>query len=360
MSAVSGLAETQEIVRREPLLPDLALLLDAEALSDALGSPVRIERLRYKPGSSTVVSLRDRAGRAFWAAAHADPAKIAKHARRAARLGASATPIGHAALSAPAVADRALARGIEEAALASSSGEVLRYNPFRRLVVRSGGHVVKASAREQDVRVPERLAARGIPVLVPRRLGARATTTTWWGEGDLASVPSPTAARAAGRALAALHRVPVDDPPLAAPSRSEVVAGAMDAIRAILPDAAESAGDVAAEAGCAASSRHAGLVHGDLSPDQVLVRAGVIRIIDLDRASRGEPERDLGAFLAAGGDEALVDGYREAGGAPDADAIRAWRAIAHLQRAVEPFRTALPGWPQAVRAEIAAAREVLG
>jgi len=340
------------MMRLDPRLPDRELFADADAMSEALGRRVRIERIRYKPGTSIVAAVRDDEGRPCWVLTHADPAKVRNHERHALRAGARPEWIGAATTAGPAWADRELVRGLAEAPAGTDPRHApLRYNPLRRLVVRVGSRVVKVSAAEQSVAAAQHLAAHGAAVIVPRRVSARATTSAWWGGGDLAARPNADLARRAGHEIAAIHAVPVGALVLPRPSGAVLAERAARAIGAVAPDLERGALRIADAAGAAAGSRGV-VVHGDLSPDQILVGSDDVRIIDLDRAAIGAPERDLGSFLAAGGDAELITGYIEAGGRIDPRALRAWTAIAHLQKAVEPFRSACADWASAAASAV--------
>jgi hypothetical protein len=352
------------LARRDGALPALPLLLDGEAMSEALGSRVRIERLRYKPGTSLVAAVRDDAGGCRWLVTHVDEAKLAKHARRAGRAGAAARRIGEHVVVGPAFADRALAAAVSgffggEASVLGGA-QIVRYNPLRRLVVRAGDRAIKFATSEPPSAIAGRLAAAGVPVAVPQRLGAGASATQWWGSGDLSSGQDATLTAMAGRALAALHAARVGAT-RRGPAPAEVAAEAASAVGSLLPELRGRAQALAARIpSLLAFGSGTVLAHGDFAPDQVLVDGRDIRIIDLDRVASAPPERDLGSFLARGGEASLVDGYRQAGGRVTDRALAAWRALAHLQRAVEPFRRAEADWPEGVAAEIAAAEEVLG
>jgi aminoglycoside phosphotransferase (APT) family kinase protein len=101
------------------------------------------------------------------------------------------------------------------------------------------------------------------------------------------------------------------------------------------------------------------LVHGDFSPDQVLVGGSEVRLIDFDRARPGMAEADLGSFAAveetvlpgwerahAGGPKTarLIEGYVGAGGRFSQTAVDAWAAFRLFNNSVEPFRNRSPEW----------------
>jgi aminoglycoside phosphotransferase (APT) family kinase protein len=101
------------------------------------------------------------------------------------------------------------------------------------------------------------------------------------------------------------------------------------------------------------------LLHGDFSPDQVLVTDADVRIIDFDRAHSGVPEADIGSFAAVeeinsqtpgphavGGPKTahLIEGYVQAGGRFSPGNINAWAAFRLFTGSVDPFRDRAPGW----------------
>ncbi|MWV49477.1 phosphotransferase [Rathayibacter sp. VKM Ac-2803] len=363
-------AAVAALALRDPALPGLGALLHPDRLADALGHPVRVTRRRWKPGTEIVVAFESAEGHG-WIAAWADPAKQAKTRQRAAGVGAELRELpALGALTGPVLADRALAptlrRILEREPALLATGRILRHNPHRRLVLAEGGRVVKivpresADAAEGVLRVQTALAARGLPVPAPVSLLRGASSTLWWGDGDLTRPArgAEASAAVAGAALARLHAVA--DVPVPSGTADEIGAAAA-ALAALAPELGPRLERLAG-----AVSRSTGrstVVHGDFSADQVLVGDGV-RIIDFDRVRRDEPERDLGSFLAAepGGSrlgDALIEAYRHAGGSIDDGVLRRRTAGAILLRAVEPFRTATPDWRERVEAELARAETVL-
>ncbi|MGO1267495.1 MAG: aminoglycoside phosphotransferase family protein [Microbacterium gubbeenense] len=347
------------MIRFDDALPDLGIFAGADALSQALGRRVRIERIRYKPGTSIVAAVRDESGRPSWVLTHADPAKATNHERAALRAGAEPVRLGSATVTGPAWADRALVAGLSDVADADRRTDVpLRYNPLRRMVMATDSRVIKVSEGTQSVTAAQHLADHGVSVIVPSLVSPRATSAAWWGAGDLSEKPSAALARRAGQELAAMHRAPIGELRTPRTSPARVAERAARAIHALVPELGDLAARLAETAGTMAGGREV-VVHGDFSPDQVLVGDGEVRLIDLDRVAIGAPEQDLGSFLAAGGDEELLGGYIDAGGVVDPEALRAWRAISHLQKAVEPFRSGRPNWTAAVVAAVDDALEAI-
>ncbi|GAA3653592.1 phosphotransferase family protein [Microbacterium marinilacus] len=352
----------------DPALPELGALLDPVRRADLMGAPTEVVRVRWKPGSSVVIALRDSSGGFAgwphglgWVVSYADAVKLPKTRRRAAAVGAPTIRLGETTVAGPAHGDRLLAPRVrtllDERPDLMGGSTALRYNPHRRLLLRAGGDVVRLSAHgSRGDEVAARLAELDLPVLAPRALAPSVSSTPWWGDGDLAVCPDPVAARHAGAALALLH----SSDPAVAPGRridaGEIARAAAAAVSRLLPPLAARARR-AAERLATAPATPAVLVHGDFSPDQVLTDGRRVRLIDFDRAAAGPAEADLGSFLATGGSPALVDGYRDGGGRVDEAALRAWRALAELQRAVEPFRAGASDWPDRVASALARCEE---
>ncbi|PHP52428.1 phosphotransferase, partial [Actinomyces ruminis] len=158
-------------------------LLDPDRLSDLVGAPVRAVRLRIKPGVSVTASLlhtgtSTSAGwvRLLWPASRVKAVKIA---RRAERLGLRTqqrdTGDGLLAQFGEVAADPALVRHVaaarEHHLLEGLEGNLLRYNPLRRLVVRTPVGVVRLTAGSQrHAATVQAFAARCVPVPPARPL----------------------------------------------------------------------------------------------------------------------------------------------------------------------------------------------
>ncbi|MGQ7787078.1 phosphotransferase [Nesterenkonia sp. K-15-9-6] len=373
-------------------LDQVAQLLDDAALSSWLGMPVRGRHLRVKPERSVVLAWErtdvdltggepvdvDAEGPAHhgWTVISRDQDKYAKSLARAERVDQRLTvhqdePVYR--VSGSLWSDPALARELLEArqALAETAGaevpwRVLRYNPRRRVVavveLDGGPHVVRVTAEPAaaQLETADRWRRLGVPLEPVRPLGDRGTAllTPWWGQGDLLEHPVESAAETAGTIVAELH---VRSGELGeAPDRvlDPDVAEAVHAIGLIAPWLGQRA-DMLAEmiSPLVEEAESAELVelHGDLSPDQVLVSGedgSRVRIIDLDRAGQGPAMRDVGSWVAScrAADhvelaEAFLRGYREI--TPiDEESLAAWEAYAHLRAALDPFRRREENWPQ--------------
>jgi hypothetical protein len=392
--------ELAGIVARDPGLAALAAVLDAGQRRAALGYESTVTRIRYKPGSSIVAALTIEAPTGpttGWIAGYADPAKVAKTLSRAARAGFAAVAVAAlpGVVTGETAADRMLSGPL--ARLRSAEPDLferavlLRHNPHRRVVFRSklaGTPVaLKVAAADDSAddsgpagaspdrdRAFDALHRAGVDVLRPVALAgqAGAETVAWWGDGDLAGVPLRSAAVTAGRHLARLHGTNLagahrlDPAPPSRPDRGAdtgaEIAAAVRSIATVLPgeaDRARALGDRLAAGDRGAGTHRMTLVHGDFSPDQVLVGAGTVRLIDFDRCTLDAPERDLGSFLAtaelSGHRElgpALLDGYTAEGGAVDEALLRRFTATAYLLRAVDPFRGLEPDWTTRIRATL--------
>ncbi|WP_180272241.1 phosphotransferase family protein, partial [Actinomyces ruminis] len=99
------------------------------------------------------------------------------------------------------------------------------------------------------------------------------------------------------------------------------------------------------------------LVHGDASPDQVLLEraSGRIWLTDFDRARLAPAAVDLGSYLAvapADAAPALLAGYAQAGGRVPAEAVlRHAIARARLERIQDPLRHGDPHWRRRLGAQ---------
>ncbi len=362
-AAPSAIAARHDLAARDPALPDLALVLDDDARSEALGHRSRIERLRYKRGASIVAAVRTGDDRLLWISSYADRTKLAKSLQRAERSRAATVWLSPTAVAGPAYADRILGRVVRRVFGADAArlggAEVLRYNPHRRLVLRERDRALKLTERGALPVAAIALAARGLPVLAPERVADGAWAYPWWGDGDLARCDDAKSAERAGAALASLHAAAFAGLPLPGLAAGEVARTAATAIATLLPEYAERASRLAARIAGLPLDGPPVLCHGDWSADQVLTDGRAVRIIDLDRATIAPREYDLGSYLACDGDPALLDGYRAAGGHLDEHALSGWRALALLRRAPEPFRRGHADWPQDVARELARAEEVL-
>jgi hypothetical protein len=235
-------------------------------------------------------------------------------------------------------------------AAAVEGGELIRYKPGRRAVVRYPGAYGKVRA---DGRAP--LALPGTPPVLEHRpqLGLAiyaAVPGTPLRECDREPWMEPVA-----EAMARLHATPADLPP-----------HSMDAELADLRAAAEVASALGVECGalcerlCARLAEvppRAATIHGSFHDDQVLVGDEGITLLDLDSAAIGHPLLDVGHFasyLSAAGEEAARGAFLEACRAGHDSLL--FEAAALLRWSSLPFRDLEPGWPEAVARRVELAR----
>lgn len=362
-------------------------LLSDEGLSELLGTETEATHLRLKPGHSVIVSHRLRGSDQHgWTVLADDADKYAKLLSRAAELGQEVTVHRSESpylVSGGVWADRWLGRELaaaHEALGPEARWRILRYNPRRRVVAvvdhlsaqgEPAQHVVRVSAGSLGhiVSTAERWRAAGLPVTRMKPLGGRGTATTapLWGHTDLLKDPFVPAARTAGRRIAELHSLPVTEAEPVLPALEADVDGCVDAVAQIAPWLADRVEALAKKLTSTAMAQNPGRpveLHGDLSPDQIVLAAPgshKIRIIDLDRAGLGPAMRDVGSWAAScrtSGQpellEAFLAGYQEIS-ATDPAAMALWESYAHLASALDPFRNCDADWAAKVTMRIESA-----
>ncbi|WP_026549700.1 phosphotransferase [Arthrobacter sp. Br18] len=392
---------TSRLAAVDPALPALGVMFDPGLLSTLAGRPVRVDRLRHKPGVSVVARLREDDGGIRWLTAYppGKGVKAEKTQRRAAESGVVLETFqragipGDVLLSGPIELDPRLYktllpfRELGGAGLLED-GLVLNYNPHRRVVFTIGQGtdrmVCKAgSAHRAHAALLERLADDGVPVLgqvKPAGLphSAHLRYFPWFGSGDL-STQAPDAdhrlsisapALAAGRALALLHA----QPPASASQGRHAPAAALAHLVArnstLVPPLAGRLGNLhAALEPLLRRPGHAALIHGDFSADQVLVDGSTIRLTDLDRCTYGAAASDLGSFAAAELlrmpptsrvpdvltlplTAAMLTGYSTGLRDVSRDEVLPWVVFHLLSRLGEPFRTCSPSWSEDIEARL--------
>lgn len=345
--------------------------------------------------------------------------------RRAARSGAAVhehpAAAGTFLLSGGLEADPRIGRTVHRLLRRETGAEggdlrVLSYNPVRHAVIAlpEGGDVLRVAARPLDrlLHLAQRWQELGVPTLPLHPTRYRSVVRcAHWGVGDLSSQapgvgepdageprtgePTPAtsgsavaavsaasavsavhdfasaSAGATGAAIARLHAAPADGS-LPEARLGPRLPATLTELEVLLPHRSAALAQLADDLAARLPERPAaGLLHGDLSPDQVLVdRPGGeprIRLIDLDRSGTGPLGADLGSWLAAclaARDEqvgaALLEGYVVGGGSlPAPDELAAWTARALLAAALDPVRRFLPGAGDAVEERLDLAAAVL-
>lgn len=356
-----------------PFAEVLASVLDSDQLSEWMGQPVRASRVRLKPDVSITFALADQASaepvgwaRLLWPVSHNKVHKVERWAEpHGLRVGHRELEPDLVLQSGEVAADPSLGPRLVKAAVSGwlrpwSTPDLLRYNPLRRAVLRQGSRVVRVETKAHPLGTDfHRLIAS--VVSVPRRhddgSNRHLNVMAFVGDGDLARCPLLSASRSAGAELAALHAATGSLPgELAAsltgrasdvPAQAEAHAALLDLLAPELAERVRAVGRHIADAGFVGDPV---LSHGDMSPDQVLVRLsdGQIWLTDFDRACLSAPACDLGSYLAVAERDcgrSFISGYEEAGGTvPSAEQLRLGIARSLLLRLADPLRAGMPEW----------------
>lgn len=410
----------------DPALAGLERVTDpgrlAEWLSATLGAEVRVvpRRLRYKPGVSLVMAVDvhpsrsavdDRLRTPYLVRSYAPRAAAKLHKTVAVSPPGTVVACDDAALVVvtTAAGDRdlpllarldagglpdVLARVVPEraAGLADAGMRTVSYNPARRWVgvLESGGEPLLTlrafPQREARRRGRGYAALAGGPPTTPAVAGSSRSygvvAVEWVAGQELTAAHVPDAWRAAGASVARVH----DRGPLPLKHRSS--RHEADGVRESAALIAELLPTLGRDATALAEETHRRLlaldhqrtpVHGDFSPDQVVVTPdGGAALVDLDEAHLGDPAADLGSAVAALMGEAeeddgaaraheqvglLIEGYASVRQPPAPAAVATQALGFRVRKALEPFRRCEPDWPDRVAARLrraASARAELG
>ncbi len=341
-----------ELVLRDPGIPGLALVLNAEALRRALAVaiPDRAFRslaatyMRYKPGTSCLVAYATDSpagqqvayAKAYARNAHDKLRNARERARSQGPFGPRNIVLENAWIEVCVfphdnrlkvlhrLADprqrRRLVRKLmpDQPTLWGTEQQCLRYKPERRYVARLGDGrsstaVLKAYTKDRysSARAAARsFVSRGnlrLPALLGRSARHALLAFEWLPGRNLAGVlrdqtPGSPRLRDVGSALAELHAqtLAVDLPQRSHAVEADNLAEAAGGIAALWPPLAAQATRLAER--IATGLRHSRpsvfSIHGDFYADQVLLDNDRVGIVDLDCAARGSPELDLGSFCA--------------------------------------------------------------
>jgi len=395
-----------EVVSRDPALPGLATILDAEALGCAFAREtgksiegVELSYLRYKPGTNCVGAYRasvDGEPTALYAKAHGPDAQV-KLEKSLAAAGIAAARLGlHpegivvctfpddvklpvlARLADPAARGSLMERVFDgRPGMETGTLEHLAYKPERRFVAHwdseAGGAVVKfyTGSGRRVARAGSRAVASGEVLRVARKIGGSkrhgVLAFEWLPGQNLRDVlaggdPAP-AVRLVGRALAELHGQSSPSVVARVPSeRARELRELADTLAVLCPGLAARVATLAERVAARLAQEGAAgtCIHGDLYDKQVLIDRDRVGIIDLDRAALGDPRVDVGLLLAhldrdvllgrlegaaaAEIEGVFLDAYQKARGHA-LGAIGAYIAEALLHLAHHPFRVHLVDWP---------------
>lgn len=354
------------LVAGDPHLPALALVLDHEALSERVGAPTQVRRLRYKPGTAVHAAITIEPDARWHLLAGYGPdsaAKAVKDRRTAHDRGQRTVADGVRWLIVEARADRHLPEAPLRI-LAPGPG-VLAYNPRRRLVV--GGpdgaeprlvtKVHAAGSVPVDPRLVAALRAAGVATPAARCTGHPQVGRTCWQPGR--HVRPGNDGGAVADTLSALAAAPAESVPRwAASSLRERVDRALALVPTLRPRATE----VTAMVATALARRLPELdrlppvlLHGDLSPDQVVIDNDRAWLLDLDDCAAGPQGWDQASWLAAQVAEGSAVPVALPGPAPDPILLAAALAL----RAPEPFSRQRSGWAGRIDEMLAQAAQVL-
>ena len=408
--------EDARVAALHPSLPGLRVALDPTAVAGEVARALpaldivdaEATYVRLKPPTSCLVGYRltrgDGTGIEAYVrtASDADAAKLRKAvdaARRRAGHDAAAAllapstavliaPSDHELTAVVRLADpqqrrRVLERALDRPVHEGWRIEPLRYKPERRWVAvlaepDSRRLLLKVHRSDQHRAAVAGARAFGRSVVPASRLVGSSrrhgVTVHQWIEGHVAASALADAANRAGVAaavgdvLARVHAAEPNSPPLApAPDEHAALAAGVATITALNPAAGIQAGRIAARlvrhlatdgSGCDTTSGGGRLLHGDCSVDQFVIGAEGAVLIDLDRATLGDPQADVGQLLADltlrivtgalapddGSAATFLDAYVAAGGRVDNRRLTAVTTARLLRLAPEPFRRRRENW----------------
>lgn len=340
-----------DLARRDRVLSGLPLLLDPDALADALRAAgwdeqigsIELTYLRYKPATNCIAAYRVQSGPrtvSMYAKAYGTdaPMKLRKARSRSAECSVEASgrlfleDRGIAVLTFPqdeklrvlsrlgdpVRRERLLARvfrGRPEAG--DGEIETLAYKPERRYVGRylpsegraavlkfygAEGYPVAATAcRALESRERLRLAKKCGGSKRHRVLAFEWLPGRTLREVLASSAPPLDAVTAAGAAVAELH---AQDGAKLPPRRRETelaeLCGLADTLGFLCPALAGRANSLTRRVAAGLAGPHSprSAIHGDLYDKQILLDGDRVAIVDLDRAALGDPRSDLGLFIA--------------------------------------------------------------
>lgn len=374
------------LVRNDPGIPDLRIVLDPDALAALVGAVVTPDYVRYKPGTSCLTGFRVEQGTAV-RYAHA----IAYAPSRAASLNITVRCFPEdrrlrvlERLFDPSRRSRLVRKLLPRVGTFEvESLDTLAYKPERRYVGVLAGEAKRAVLKLYG---PGAAAERGVHrglfsrngLRVARCIGRsrrhRVLAFEWLGGERFVSVIArdAVAARVAaadvGRALAELHTQLRSADVSYAPQYHDFLAAVARDVAALHPGCADRARRVTGAAARALQDQAADVqpIHGDFYAKQVLVGDEAAAILDLDQAGWGDPALDVANFIAHleyeaitralpsaprnSVAEALVACYEETAGRAISARLPVAVAVNLLRLATWPFRTRAHKWDESIAA----------
>lgn len=401
-------AHDRSLVERDASLKGLRYLLDAgslrellaETLAPALLEGMSVDYLRYKPGVNCIARLHLKSGFAYAKAFAADAGgKLAKARQLPEVKGPSG--LGRIFLDDPAIMLHFFPNDIELPAIAEFANPVTRqpflqrvfktnpawseadytalnYKPERRYVARltradgrSASIKFYCSKEFQTIRRSRKKFKLPHGLRIPQWIGGsknhRVMAYSWLPGVTLASRITSghwEEAYRAGEAVARLHRS--EQPALdkrGTKNWREMLESLAGQLGHLIPELAGEADELAGRLAAWVQGRESQRcpIHGDFYDKQVIIQEHAIGIIDSDRIQLGDPELDLGCFMAhlerrridgvlspeqvEKARAALLDGYRAAAPADFSPRdMNVYTAFNLFQLSHHPFRDRRPDW----------------
>lgn len=325
-----------DLLRRQPQLPQMANLLDAEQVARALDvSPqqVQLNYLRFKPDTSCLARYSVHQGNqtriAYGCCFGSADTKLAGRLDKTPRSCVPPTRMNATTLLYEFPADpilRTLSRlntqtartsllnrlGLE--ANAQFSPEPLAYKPERRcvLLVRGEEQSIVKFYRPEDwpqAAAAAKLVGQQLPQVGQTLAGKsrrKGLLRFHYIEGSvLRALPDATDQiyRSVGQQLAAIHAVPIA-PIAASLPHAIAVSDRLPPIErllcVLLPEQAPRISQIRSQlcAALAAVPAQQTFIHGDFYDKQIVIDGAMIRVIDFDQACIGDPREDLATFIA--------------------------------------------------------------
>jgi hypothetical protein len=355
----------RDLASRDPQVPALALALDPGALTEVVrrgeldlppGS-VTVRRLRYKPATAlhAAVSVGDGETLTWLLLAGYSPPAVDKLRKdlETARTADGVHVLGPASgrwLVVAATTDRMIVDRRRRQPASAAGFRPIAYNPRRRLVALGswrGTPVAVAKRYARGARRPspglvDALHARGGPVARPLAVDDPSISMSEWVPGHPAA--PATDADAVSAALRTLHgsSLSITARSFDVPRLTDRTAHTLGSVATLLPNLKSEvrrASEQVRRSLSRADLGPVGLIHGDLSPDQVVIAPDGATFIDLDDCVFGPTAWDSATWLAA---QLAVGAHPHPLPGPDPPPELLGAAIAI--RTAEPFQRRRRGW----------------